>query len=227
MKWRIFLYASAVVFAAMAAVALLFYKSPLESREIIYLAPPPFTDDDADARVERKMKPFLEESYLGDVNIKGAKEALLQLDWVEFAAVRRRSPSTIAITIKPKKIIGSVAFAGGTFMPIDARGRVINERFTESFSPVVSGDGAPAKLPRLLVFLSSYPELRVRLKSANLVDGLRWDLIIAGKGGDVLIRLPADDADKALDRVVRQGWLLEPILEIDIRAGTKIFVKER
>jgi len=227
MKWRIFLYAIAIVFGLMAVAALVFARFPLENQEIEYVSDAPFKDDEANARIGRKIKPFLDERYLDGVDIKGAKGALLELDWIESAAVRRRPPSTLEITIKPKKIIGSVRLADGAFMAIDSRGKVISERFAESFPPVVSGDGAAVRLPRLLHFLSDYPELRQRLKSARLIDGLRWDLGVEGRGGMVLVRLPADDADAALDRIIREGMLMQPLSEIDARAGAKIFVKER
>jgi|GEM_PF-4205392 len=227
MKWRMFLYASAIVFGLMAVAALIFVKFPLEGQEIEYLSDAPFKDDEANARIERKIKPFLDERYLDDVYIEGAKYALMDLDWIESAAVRRRPPSTLEITIKPKEIIGSVRLADGAFMAIDSRGKVINERFAESSLPVVSGDGAAARLPRLLHLLSGYSELRQRLKSARLIDGLRWDLDVEGKGGMALVRLPADDADAALDKIIWEGLLMQPLSEIDARAGAKIFVRER
>jgi len=227
MKWRIFLYAVAVGFALIAVLALVVAKFPLESREIVYRAAPPFSDDEADARIERKVGPFLEKDYLGEVDIKGAQAALSELDWVEFCSVRRSPPSTIVITVKPKRIIGSVVLADGGFMPVDSRGKMINERFAEAFLPLVAGPGGAARLPRLLAFLSDYPEIKPRLKSANRIHALRWDLTIAGKGGDVLLRLPADEAARALVDAIRTDLLSGTIAEVDMRAGSKIFVKER
>jgi len=41
------------------------------------------------------------------------------------------------------------------------------------------------------------------------------------------VRLPADEADKALIEVMRLGLLSGAVSEVDVRASAKIFVKER
>ena len=227
MKWRIFLYGTAAAMATLAAIALAITRFPLVEREIIFLSPTPWTKHEASARVEDSIRPFLEVRYLNDVDLTAAKNALLELDWVEFAALRRRAPGIVVVTIRPRRVIGSIELTDGTFMPVDARGHVIRERFLDGFLPVVYGDGGAQGLPRLLSLLSRHPEIRNRLQSATLVNNLRWDITIAGRGGEVLIRLPVDEADLALGRVLRQGLLTDPLSEIDIRAGTRIFVRER
>jgi cell division protein FtsQ len=160
----------------------------------------------------------------------GATRArLLRNSWIADATVAKLYPDRLEITIVEKKPF-AVWQSRGNFFVIANDGTVIDqltrERVREAGLPIVVGEGADRRARELVLMLARFPHLRGEIAAAVWVAERRWNLRL--KNG-VDVRLPEDDADVALMRLValdRDKRLLSRDLSvIDMRFADRVVVR--
>ncbi|NCC02850.1 MAG: FtsQ-type POTRA domain-containing protein [Proteobacteria bacterium] len=138
-----------------------------------------------------------------------------QLPWVEKATIIRSLPNRIVIQLTERQPIARWQH-NETISVIDGEGRELTAAKAEFFSnlPLVMGEAAPEQTKTLLATLQNYPVVTRVLKTAVRVSERRWNLYL---NPDLLIRLPEDDMESALDKLTS---LIEDkkIFDRDIKA---------
>ena len=156
-----------------------------------------------------------------------AKQRLEALPWVAKAAVERRLPSWIYVSLTERQPL-ALWQLDGKLTVIDSDGTVIPGAKIERFAslPLVVGQDAPAHAADLLALLDSEPNLRPLVTAAFRVSGRRWNLRLEG-GIDV--QLPEAGADLAwakLAEVERQQQVLErDVIVSDLRLPDRLIVR--
>ncbi len=157
----------------------------------------------------------------------GARQRLEQLPWVESAAVERRLPDLIHVTLVERRPL-ALWQLGGLLQVIDERGQVIAGARPEDFAglPMVVGEGAAGEAQALFAVLASEPYLGSRVVAAVRVAGRRWNLRLE-PGIDV--RLPEFgtlEAWQTLARLDREkGLLSRDLVVIDLRQPDRLLVR--
>jgi cell division protein FtsQ len=156
-----------------------------------------------------------------------ARRRIENLPWVESAAVERRLPDTVAITIVERKPIALWQHSEKISL-IDAAGAVLGTVSIETAPnlPLVVGGDAPAHASELLQLLAAYPEIGKRVQASSWIGSRRWDLKL-DNGVDV--RLPETgvaEAMKQLAEAEASSRLLErDVVAVDLRLGGKMIVR--
>jgi cell division protein FtsQ len=156
-----------------------------------------------------------------------ARQRIENLPWVESAAVERRLPDTIAITIVERKPIALWQHSEKISL-IDASGVVLGNVAIESAPnlPLIVGGDAPAHASELLQLLAAYPEIGKRVQASSWIGSRRWDLKL-DNGVDV--RLPESgvaEAMKQLAEAEASSRLLErDVAAVDLRLSGKMIVR--
>ncbi|HTJ65598.1 MAG TPA: FtsQ-type POTRA domain-containing protein [Alphaproteobacteria bacterium] len=156
-----------------------------------------------------------------------ARRRIENLPWVESAAVERRLPDTVAITIVERKPIALWQHSEKISL-IDAAGAVLGTVSIENAPnlPLIVGGDAPAHASELLQLLAAYPEIGKRVQASSWIGSRRWDLKL-DNGVDV--RLPETgvaEAMKQLAEAEASSRLLErDVVAVDLRLGGKMIVR--
>jgi len=156
-----------------------------------------------------------------------ARRRIENLPWVESAAVERRLPDTVAITIVERKPI-ALWQHNEKISLIDAAGTVLGNVSIETAPnlPLIVGGDAPAHAGELLQLLAAYPEIGKRVQASSWIGSRRWDLKL-DNGVDV--RLPETGVAEAMRQLAEaeaSSRLLErDVVAVDLRLGGKMIVR--
>lgn len=156
-----------------------------------------------------------------------ARKQIESLPWVSSAAVERRLPDTVTITIQERKPI-ALWQHNERISLIDADGNNLGSVAIESAPqlPLVVGGDAPAHAAELLGMLADHPELARRVQASSWIGSRRWDLKL---DNGIEIRLPESGVAEALAQVAdaeTSSRLFERnIAAIDLRLSGKMIVR--
>ncbi len=164
-----------------------------------------------------------------DVNLLQSK--VEAMPWVESAVVQRRFPDTIKIDVI-EHIPVALWQKKGRYYVITSKGLVLGKDagiYGLQDLPVIVGDGAPLKVPELLLLLSQNKELFARLKGATFVGKRRWNIILDSLDKGLLIKLPENGVETALQRLEtlqeKYAILKRKLTLIDLRLPLKLIVR--
>jgi cell division protein FtsQ len=169
----------------------------------------------------------------GDVllamDLGALRSRLEQIDWVEYAAVERRLPNTLHVTLRERVAVAIWQRGPGDFILIDRNGRTVRASAAppgyESLL-LVGGEGAPQQIGELFLLLAVEPGIAKRLTAASWVGQRRWNLYLQG---GIEVRLPEEDALAALQRLATldrtDGLLSRELTVIDMRLPDKLILR--
>jgi len=161
------------------------------------------------------------------IDPEAAKARLEALTWVKEAAVERRFPNVVAVTLREREPI-AIWQNKDNLTLIDQEGTVIDGIAIAPFAklPLVVGEGAPAETAKLLDILESEPSLMPRVTAAIWVTERRWNLKL---DNGIQVKLPEDDAADAWAQLARyereQGVLNRDVINIDMRIPNRWVVQ--
>ncbi len=169
------------------------------------------------------------DSLLG-IDLQAARRRLESIDWVASATVERRLPDTLYVTLKERRAV-AIWQNGSEYTLIDANGRTVRaSRMPPGASSLLllGGPGAPEHVGDLLLLLAYEPAVTRELRAAVWVGQRRWNLILKN---DVEIRLPAEDAVAALQRLAKLDaeykLLSREFGVVDLGLPDKLYLKKR
>lgn len=161
------------------------------------------------------------------VDVQAAHERLVSLPWIKNAKIRRQLPDQIRVEIEERsplaiwrrgKTIGIIDSDGEPIMPVVPSGL--------EHLPVIAGHEANEAAPALLASLRQRPDLSARVAASKRVAGRRWDLVM---DNGVIVRLPTDDIDRALDELgvlmTDQAVIERNVLAIDLRQDDRLLLR--
>lgn len=156
---------------------------------------------------------------LYDVDVAEARARLLQVAWIEDAAVYRVPPHRLHIQVK-ERVPAILWRDGKKSYAVEANGRVIDRVDPYEFEHLfqVEGRGAPEAAPDLMEALADVPIVERHVEYCEFVSGRRWDLHF---DNHLVIELPDRGLPQALEilsRMITEENLLEhDILAVDLR----------
>ena len=129
------------------------------------------------------------------VDLRGALDGLINLEWIRSAEVGRRWPNQIIVTVHERVPIAVWDTFDGRVL-IDKGGLSFGDNHINSFSglPVIKGAGAPAEFPKLVAILEKEPFVKSKVVGAALIGERRWNLKV---GNNLLVRLPEGSLEEA------------------------------
>ena len=158
---------------------------------------------------------------------QAARQRIEGLSWVATAAVERRLPDTVAITIVERKPI-ALWQHNDKFALIDSKGDNLGPVADEAAStlPLIVGGDAPSHAAALLSMLATHPDLARHVQASNWIGSRRWDLKL---DNGVEVKLPEDGVAEALQQLAdaeASSRILErDVAIIDLRLGGKMIVR--
>ncbi len=188
---------------------------------------------DVTGRVQTDPKALLAAAGLGrgdpilGFDPEDVRRRIEDLPWVASAAVERRLPDIIAITIVERTPI-ALWQHNERISLIAADGANLGPAALESHPnlPLVVGGDAPAHAAELLGILAEYPDLGKRIQSSSWIGGRRWNLRM---DNGVEVRLPESgvaEALRQLDDAESSTRLLErDVAAVDLRLAGKMIVR--
>ncbi len=158
---------------------------------------------------------------------EAARQRIESLPWVASAAVERRLPDTVAITIVERKPI-ALWQHNEKISLIDSVGANLGTVAIETAPPlplVVGGD-APSHASELLSLLAEHPDIAKRVQASSWIGSRRWDLKL---DNGVEVRLPevgiADALQQLADAEASSRLLERDVAAIDLRLAGKMIVR--
>jgi cell division protein FtsQ len=155
------------------------------------------------------------------------RQRIESLPWVASAAVERRLPDYVGITIVERtpialwqhnERISLIAADGANLGPVSIESR--------PDLPLVVGGDAPAHAAELLGLLAEHPDLARRVKSSSWIGSRRWDLRM---DNGVEVRLPEDGIAEALGQLAdaesATRVLERDVTAVDLRLAGKMIVQ--
>ena len=161
------------------------------------------------------------------VDLHALKNRIETLPWVKSAAVQRRLPSRLFITLEERQPMALWQRNGQKHL-IDTDGKEIAIDNLDGFGhlPIVIGEDAPAKTHDALSMLGDAPLLRPRVRALTRVGKRRWNVRL-DNGVDV--QLPEQDPDKAWTHLAEleqsHGILARNITIIDMRLPNQLVMR--
>ncbi len=160
-------------------------------------------------------------------SLEGARARVESLSWVEHAAVERRLPGTIKVSLTERRPF-AVWQNQGRFVLIDRAGQVVANEDVAGFGdlPLVVGAGAPQAATALLDALADQPALRARVLAAVRVGERRWNLRLKN-GADVMLPEGAEVAAmaKLMELQATQALLDRPLAVVDMRLPDRMVLR--
>ena len=162
-------------------------------------------------------------------SLPGARQRIEALSWVEHAAVERRLPGTLIVSLTERKPF-AIWQNQGKFVLIGRDGQVVTNEDVAAFSslPLVVGAGAPQCATALLDALADQPVLKSYVLAAVRVGERRWNLRLKS-GADVM--LPEGAVVPALAKLAElqntQALLDRPLAVVDMRLPDRLVVRPR
>jgi cell division protein FtsQ len=158
---------------------------------------------------------------------EAARQRIESLSWVASAAVERRLPDTVAITIVERKPI-ALWQHNEKITLIDSAGANLGPVAIEAapgLPLIVGGDAAP-HASALLGLLADHPEIAKRVQASNWIGSRRWDLKL---DNGIEVRLPEDGVAEALQQLAdaeASSRILErDVAVVDLRLAGKMIVR--
>jgi cell division protein FtsQ len=158
---------------------------------------------------------------------QSVRQRIESLPWVETAAVERRLPGTVAITIIERKPIALWQHNERISM-IDAAGINLGPASLDAAPdlPLVVGGDAATHAAELLDLLSAHPEIAKRVQASSWIGSRRWDLKM---DNGVAVLLPETGLGTALqqldDAEISSRLLERDIVAVDLRLPGKLVVR--
>lgn len=163
------------------------------------------------------------------VDLNAMRTRIEALPWVRSAAVARRFPDRIHITVVERRPVARWS-GGGIIHLIDADGTPFAPRDTETFAhlPLIEGQGARAAAASLAAMLAETPTLAGRVRSAERMGDRRWDIQFQG---GLVLRLPDRGARKAWRRFAamsaERDLLADDVMAVDLRFPDRVVLRMR
>ncbi|OJY78327.1 MAG: hypothetical protein BGP12_00280 [Rhodospirillales bacterium 70-18] len=161
-------------------------------------------------------------------SLRGARQRIETINWVQSATVERRLPDTIVVQLTERRPF-AVWQEHGKFVLIDRQGQVVTDSDVAAFAdqlPLVVGEGAPEAAATLIDALATQPDLQSRVVAAVRVGQRRWNLRMRN-GMDVL--LPEGAEVPALARLAElqtsQSLLDRPLQVVDMRLPDRLVLR--
>jgi len=170
-----------------------------------------------------------EQSSLFGVDPAASRDALLQLSWVEDAAVARLWPDRVSVVLTERRPFALWQYEGVHHV-VDRRGEIIQAADARDFSelPRVVGLGANDHASEIWPLIDRHERIRRLVTDAVRVGERRWNLRLV-HGVDVL--LPEEDPAAALAVLAHfhdeRGLLNINAARIDIRSDGEIVLRAR
>ena len=161
------------------------------------------------------------------IDPQAAKAKLETLTWIKKAAVERRFPNVITVTLVEREPIAIWQHQDQLTL-IDQEGVAIDGIAIQPFTklPLVVGEGAPAETAALLSILESEPTLKPRVAAAIWVTERRWNVKL---DNGIQVKLPEDNPGDAWAQLARyeqeQGVLNRDVINIDMRIPNRWVVQ--
>jgi cell division protein FtsQ len=160
-------------------------------------------------------------------SLADARKRIEALSWVQYAAVERRLPGTLLVSLTERKPF-AIWQNQGKFVLIGRDGQVVANEDIAAFGelPLVVGPGAPENASTLLDALAAQPDLKSRVVAAVRVGERRWNLRLKN-GADVM--LPEGAVVPALAKLMElqtsQALLDRPLATVDMRLPDRLVVR--
>jgi cell division protein FtsQ len=160
-------------------------------------------------------------------SLEGARQRIETLSWVDHAAVERRLPGTLVVSLTERRPF-AIWQNQGKFVLIGRDGQVVANEDIAAFGelPLVVGPGAPENASTLLDALAAQPDLKSRVVAAVRVGERRWNLRLKN-GADVM--LPEGAVVPALAKLMElqtsQALLDRPLATVDMRLPDRLVVR--
>ena len=160
-------------------------------------------------------------------SLQDARQRIEALSWVQHAAVERRLPGTVLVSLEERKPF-AIWQNQGKFVLIGRDGQVVANEDIAAFGelPLVVGVGAPEAAAALLDALAAQPELKSHVLAAVRVGERRWNLRLKN-GADVM--LPEGAETQALAKLMElqtsQALLDRPLATVDMRLPDRLVVR--
>jgi cell division protein FtsQ len=163
------------------------------------------------------------------IDADATRARLLRNSWIAEATVAKLYPDRLEIAIVEKKPF-AVWQSRGNFFVIAKDGTIIDQlardQVRDAGLPIVVGEGAERQAEDFFSLLDRFPAIRGEVAAAVRVADRRWNLRLKN-GTDV--RLPEDDADVALMRLVAldrdKRLLSRDVAMIDMRFPDRVVVR--
>lgn len=167
-----------------------------------------------------------------DVSPAALAARISALGAVRDVTVERQLPDTIVVQIAERAPLAIWQRPDGRFALIGRDGAVLADRdagAARALHPdlkLLVGSGAPDRAQALLDLLAKFPAIGKQVVAAELIDDLRWNLILRDR---TVVELPDQDAGHAL-AVLRQAdqriqLLARPVRTIDLRFAGRLIVR--
>jgi cell division protein FtsQ len=166
------------------------------------------------------------EASLAFFDLAAARERVETLPWVENATLRKVYPGTLKIMIDERKPF-VLWQRDQALSVIDETGRVISDTADGHYDLVrVVGQGADKRAGEALKLAETSASIRDRLRAAVLISERRWNLVL---DNGVTLLLPQEEPEQALALIAaldaRDGLLGKDIVSVDLRLGSRMFVR--
>jgi cell division protein FtsQ len=160
-------------------------------------------------------------------SLEGARQRIETLSWVDHAAVERRLPGTLVVSLTERRPF-AIWQNQGKFVLIDRDGQTVANEDVTAFGdlPLVVGQGAPEATTALLEALAAQPSIKSRVVAAVRVGERRWNLSM--KNG-TSVMLPEGAEVQALAKLAElqatQSLLDRPLAVVDMRLADRLVVR--
>ncbi|WP_422003080.1 cell division protein FtsQ/DivIB [Reyranella sp.] len=169
------------------------------------------------------------DSLLG-IDLQASRHKLEAIDWVASAAVERRLPDTLYVTLVERRAV-AIWQNGSEYTLIDREGRTVRASRMPPGAErllLLGGTGAPEHVGELLLLLAYEPTVVPQLRSAVWVGQRRWNLIL---NNGIEVWLPEEDAVAALQHLAKLDGqyrlLSREFGVVDLRLPDKLYLRKR
>ncbi|WP_208976264.1 cell division protein FtsQ/DivIB [Polycladidibacter stylochi] len=158
---------------------------------------------------------------------EAARARIQKLNWVRDASIQKLYPGTLKIDIAEQKPY-ALWQRGDIVSVINRDGAVITDQVDGRYANLlrVVNHGAQFRASEIMQALADYPELRGRVRAANLRSERRWDLNLEN---GIVVRLPENGLAHALSELVKMdrqsGLLNRDIVAVDLRLKDRVVVR--
>jgi cell division protein FtsQ len=163
------------------------------------------------------------------VDLSATRQRLQDIPWVETAAVERRLPNELRVTIR-ERTPAVLWQSQGHYFLVDAEGQVMGEQVEDFVElPLLVGEGAPDHVADLLDLFKAEPDLTRQVKASQWVGMRRWNITLDRPAGPVEIRLPEEDPVAAWHELAKldreQNLLSRAVSVIDMRLPDRLVLR--
>ncbi len=185
----------------------------------------------SEADVLRALELGADRTLLG-LDLRLARQRLINLDWVEDVSIRKLFPDRLDISLTEKQPF-ALWQQDRQLMVVETNGNIITrlggvEQLSarQALLPRIVGEGAEKRAANLFELVSEFPSIYSRVASYVRVADRRWDILLRN---DLVIQLPEFGERKALSAVVdldQKRQLLSRQIEIvDMRLSDRMVIR--